>query len=237
MKTRKEIMARRRKVTYTVMVTMATLTIIGLNNLLLDANLRSLRNAPEMDWHNGQFMEVSAIEEITASSPVEAPSFEDGITELPIREFPIGEPEKEVRKKPAPKTSFSRRVSPISVTSEEYGILLKIGMAEGAGEPIEGVRAIYTVIFNRMAANHLGESTVKGTIFKPYQFSGVGVGQWYTKPSDKIKSALDDVLAGYRSFGPEILFYHYREAATDRAQVNRVTVKYKIGVHEFGIIE
>jgi len=182
-------------------------------------------------------MEASAVDNLTQKDPVTPPVWEDSIKELPIREFPIGEPEKEVQKEPAPKTSSSRRVSPIDVTQEEYDILLKIGMAEGAGEPIEGVRAIYTVIFNRMAGNHLGESTVKGTIFKPYQFSGVGVGQWYTPPSDKIRQALEDVLGGYRSFEEEILFYHYRDAATDRAQVNRVTVKYKIGVHEFGIIE
>ena len=235
MKTRKQVMKRRRAVTYTVFFIVLLLVIIGLNNLLLEANLRSLRNAPEMVWYNGTYMEASAVENLTRKEVVNPPVWEDSIKELPIREFLMGVEEK--AKQPSSKTPSSRRVAPISVTEEEYDILLKIGMAEAAGEPIEGVRAVYTVIFNRMAANHLGESTVKGTIFKPYQFSGVGVGQWHTEPSDKIKSALDDVLAGYRSFGPEILFYHYREVATDRAQVNRVTVKYKIGVHEFGVIK
>ena len=234
MKTRKQIMARRRRVTCAVFSIVSLLVIIGLNNLLLEANLRSLRSAPEMVWYNGAYMESSAVENLTRKEAVNPPVWEDSVKELPIREFLMGREEEE---KPSSESISPRRVAPIEVTQEEYDILLKIGMAEAAGEPIEGVRAVYTVIFNRMAANHLGESTVKGTIFKPYQFSGVGVGQWHTKPSDKIKSALDDVLAGYRSFGPEILFYHYREVATDRAQVNRVTVKYKIGVHEFGIIE
>lgn len=235
MKTRKEIMARRRKITYTALATMVLLVIVGLNNLLLEANLKSLRNAPEMVWYNGTYMEASAVENLTKKEVVNPPVWEDSIKELPIREFLMGVEEK--AKQPSSKTPSSRRVAPISVTEEEYDILLKIGMAEAAGEPIEGVRAVYTVIFNRMAKNHLGESTVKGTIFKPYQFSGVGVGQWNTPPSDKVRQALDDVLAGYRSFEEEILFYHYREVATDRAQVNRVTVKYKIGVHEFGIIK
>ena len=235
MRTRKEIMARRRKVTYTVLAIVVLLVIIGLNNLLLEANLKSLRNAPEMVWYNGAYMEASAVENLTQKETVNPPTWEDSIKELPIREFPMEEKEK--AKQPSSKTSSSRRVSPVSVTQEEYDILLKIGMAEAAGEPLEGVRAVYTVIFNRMAKNHLGESTVKGTIFKPYQFSGVGVGQWNTPPSDKVRQALDDVLGGYRSFEEEILFYHYNEAATDRAQVNRVTVRYKIGVHEFGVIK
>lgn len=235
MKTRKEIMARRRKVTYTVLATMVLLVIVGLNNLLLEANLKSLRNAPEMVWYNGTYMEASAVENLTKKEVVNPPVWEDNIKELPIREFPMVKEEK--AKQPSSKTPSSRVVSPIEVTQEEHDILLKIGMAEAAGEPIEGIRAVYTVIFNRMAKNHLGESTVKGTIFKPYQFSGVGVGQWNTPPSDKVRQALDDVLAGYRSFEEEILFYHYNEAATDRAQVNRVTVRYKIGVHEFGVIK
>ena len=235
MKTRKQVMKMRRVRTCIAFTLLILWSIISFNEWLIGRNLDSLRNAPEMVWYNGAYMESSAVENLTRKEAVNPPVWEDSIQELPIREFLMGVEEK--AKQPSSETPSSRRVAPISVTEEEYDILLKIGMAEAAGEPIEGVRAVYTVIFNRMAKNHLGESTVKGTIFKPYQFSGVGVGQWHTKPSDKIKSALDDVLAGYRSFGPEILFYHYREVATDRAQVNRVTVKYKIGVHEFGIIE
>ena len=235
MKTRKQVMKMRRVRTCIAFTLLILWSIISFNEWLIGRNLDSLRNAPEMVWYNGAYMESSAVENLTRKEAVNPPVWEDSIQELPIREFLMGVEEK--AKQPSSETPSSRRVASISVTEEEYDILLKIGMAEAAGEPIEGVRAVYTVIFNRMAANHLGESTVKGTIFKPYQFSGVGVGQWHTKPSDKIKSALDDVLAGYRSFGPEILFYHYREVATDRAQVNRVTVKYKIGVHEFGIIE
>ena len=229
MKTRREIMATRRKRTYTVLGILFLVLVIRANNMLLAANLRSLEEAPDMVWFHGMLVEESVVDDLTIEAE-EPMSFEDPITELPERVYAAEEEERTSVETPA------HRVPKLSVTAEEYDILLKIGMAEGAGEPIEGVRAIYTVIFNRMAANHLGESTVKGTIYKPYQFSGVNVGQWYTTPSDKIRTALDDVLAGYRSFGPEILFYHYREAATDRAQVNRVKVLYKIGVHEFGII-
>ena len=221
MRNRREIMRRRRMVTYTVAVLLLLSVVIGLNELLLKSQLESLHATPEMVWYNGYYIEASAAEALKGTP--EQPVVHEELPYAPV----VRTPEKD----------SSRRVAPITVTEEEYEILLKIGMAEAAGEPIEGVRAVYTVIFNRMAKNHLGESTVKGTIFKPYQFSGVGVGQWNTPPSDKVRQALDDVLNGYRSFEEEILFYHYPEVATDKTQVNRVTVRYKIGVHEFGVIK
>lgn len=228
---RKEIMQRRRTVTYCVLITIAIAIVAVLNVLLMDSQLESMNNAPVMVWYNGHYVEESVVDglEDTATEPI---TFVDDAVLVYASDI---ETTKDVVTAPA--TKSSRYVDPIKVTKEEYSILLKIGMAEAAGEPIEGVRAVYTVILNRVAKKHQGENTILGVIYKPYQFSGVGVGQWDTKPSDKIIEALNDVLNGYRSFEEEILFYHYDEAATDRAQVNRVKVLYTIGVHDFGVLK
>lgn len=233
---RKEIMRKRRLVTYSVGAAIVIVAIVIFNVSLAKSQMESLKTVPNMVWYNGVLIEESVADSFKeeAQKPV---VFTDNPVLVYASDIEVPKDVVTVAPVSAPVTKSSRRVDPIKVTSEEYSVLLKIGMAEAAGEPIEGVRAVYTVILNRVAKKHQGENTILGVIYKPYQFSGVGVGQWDTKPSDKIIEALNDVLNGYRSFEEEILFYHYDEAATDRAQVNRVKVLYTIGVHDFGVLK
>ena len=76
--------------------------------------------------------------------------------------------------------------------------------------------------------------TIHGVIYQKNQFSPVNNGTIHNTPSEESIKAVSEVIdEGYRSFGPEILFFLNPKIATDKWIIDNKTFVSIIGQHHF----
>lgn len=153
--------------------------------------------------------------------------------------YPTG-PEQVARDKYVEESSASGGGSsgvtaPIVSADGDTKLLARIIYAEAGGEPYEGMKAVGTVIMNRVADSRF-PNTIREVIFAKGQFDPVkngGNAKFNGEPSAEALNAATEVINGYRSFGAEVVYFYNPRTSTDGWIVrNTVTVK-MIGGHAF----
>jgi hypothetical protein len=135
---------------------------------------------------------------------------------------PVAEPAP--KPKPKPKPLFD-------ITAEERRMLERIVEAEAGGEPYQGRVAVASVVLNRTLTGEF-DSTIKGVIFAPYQFSPVGDGRyWEVTPGKATKQAVHAALMGRDPTKGATYFFAYNLVQPSWAQGMPHTAR--IGGHDF----
>lgn len=146
----------------------------------------------------------------------------------------------QTRAKVQPKQAVKLTVksAPVSASvqaAKERDLFYRLVSAETTGEPFEGQLAVATVIINRVKSSNFANS-ITGVIMDKswgYQFTPVLDGRINNPPTASAKKAVDMVLGGYRSFGPEVMwFVNPRKAESPWIVQNRTYFK-TIGNHDF----
>lgn len=102
----------------------------------------------------------------------------------------------------------------ISVTEEEYNILIHIVAAEAGGCDSIGQILVANVILNRVK-NKSFPNTIQGVVFQKNQFSPVLNGTlWSTKVTDQVKESVNRALAG-EDYSQGALFFSARARLGD----------------------
>ncbi len=124
-------------------------------------------------------------------------------------------------------------VGQMTISEYEYDLLVRIVDCESRGEPYEGKRAVATIILNRVASPKF-PNTIEGVIMARNQFTPVSTGKIYKiTPTEEVKNAVNDVLAGYRSFSQEVIFFCAPSISTSNWMVNNRPLHKIIGNHHF----
>lgn len=135
-----------------------------------------------------------------------------------------------VAKAPAATTSAKT----VQATNER-DLFYRLVSAESAGETFEGQLAVATVIMNRVKSSDYA-NTITGVIMDKswgYQFTPVLDGRINEQPTASAKKAVDMVLNGHRSFGPEVLFFLNPKKSESPWIVNNKTYYKTIGNHDY----
>lgn len=112
-------------------------------------------------------------------------------------------------------------------------MLERLVEAEAGGEPYEGKLAVATVVINRLNSKEF-PNTIHGAIYQKNQFSPVANGSINCKASAESKRAVRQVVdEGYRSFGPEVVYFLNPDIATSEWIINNRTFVKAIGNHHF----
>jgi N-acetylmuramoyl-L-alanine amidase len=118
-------------------------------------------------------------------------------------------------------------------------LLARLIESEAAGESYAGKLAVGTVVANRMINNNtelFGGPTLEGVVLKEGQFDGVNSHLFDKEPStDSMKAARQVLVEGYRTYGPEVVYYYNPKTSTDKTFINSIKVVGKIGQHNFAI--
>lgn len=121
----------------------------------------------------------------------------------------------------------------IKLSQKERDLLERLVEAEASDEPYEGKLAVATVVLNRLKGKDW-PNTIEGVIYQKGQFSPVANGSIKRPASEDSKKAVREVFDnGYRTFGPEVVFFCNPKLSTDKWMINnreRVTI---IGGHHF----
>jgi spore germination cell wall hydrolase CwlJ-like protein len=81
-----------------------------------------------------------------------------------------------------------------------------------------------------------GGPTLEGVVLKEGQFDGVNSHLFDKEPStDSMKAARQVLVEGYRTYGPEVVYYYNPKTSTDKTFINSIKVVGKIGQHNFAI--
>lgn len=138
--------------------------------------------------------------------------------------------------KPVVKTQPKSTVASASVqANKERDLFYRLVTAEAEAESFEGQLAVATVIMNRVKSPEYS-NTITGVIMDKawgYQFTPVQDGRINNPASASAKKAVDMVLNGHRSFGPDVFwFVNPRKANSPWIEQNKTLVK-TIGNHNF----
>jgi N-acetylmuramoyl-L-alanine amidase len=141
-----------------------------------------------------------------------------------------------VQSKPAVKTQPKTAATSATVqANKERDLFYRLVSAEAEAEPFEGQLAVATVIMNRVKSPEYA-NTITGVIMDKtwgYQFTPVQDGRINNPPTASAKKAVDMVLNGYRSFGPEVYWFVNPEKAQSPWIVQNRTFFKSIGNHDF----
>ena len=142
--------------------------------------------------------------------------------------------EKEEKEKEKLKKEKEKEENKVVLTLDERNLLERLVEAEAGDEPYEGKLAVATVVINRMQYSEWCPDTIHGVIYQKNQFSPVNNGTIHNTPSEESIKAVSEVIdEGYRSFGPEILFFLNPKIATDKWIIDNKTFVSIIGQHHF----
>jgi N-acetylmuramoyl-L-alanine amidase len=138
--------------------------------------------------------------------------------------------------KTAAKSQLKSTVASVSVqANNERDLFYRLVNAEAEAESFEGQLAVATVIMNRVKSPNYA-NTITGVIMDKawgYQFTPVLDGRINNPASASAKKAVDMVLSGHRSFGPDVFwFVNPKKAVSPWIEQNRTLVK-TIGNHDF----
>lgn len=118
---------------------------------------------------------------------------------------------------------------------EERDLFYRLVNAETEGEPYAGKLAVATVIINRMKSSEY-PNTIRGVIMDKnwgYQFTPVIDGRINNPASVEAKRAVDEVIAGKRSFSSNVLYFVNPDKATNSWIMKNQTYFKTIGKHDF----
>jgi spore germination cell wall hydrolase CwlJ-like protein len=118
---------------------------------------------------------------------------------------------------------------------EERELFYRLVNAETEGEPYEGKLAVATVIVNRLKSAEY-PNTIRGVIMDNnwgYQFTPVIDGRINNPASAEAKRAVDEVIAGKRSFSSNVLYFVNPDKATNSWIMQKKTYLKTIGKHDF----
>jgi spore germination cell wall hydrolase CwlJ-like protein len=146
----------------------------------------------------------------------------------------------------APKESSSSTVSKTvtivsngrtySISEEERKLLTRLVHAEAEAESYAGKLAVATVVINRVISGTF-PNTVTGVVMGKesgyYQFTPVLDGRINNPPGAEAVKAVDQVLGGYRSFSPKVMWFLNPRKATSGWIINNKTFYKSIGNHDF----
>lgn len=137
--------------------------------------------------------------------------------------------------KQTPKPSITVNSSS-GISKEERELFARLVSAEAAGESFEGKLAVATVIINRVKSS-LFANTITGVIYGKeggyYQFSPVQDGRINEAATADSVKAVDMVLNGHRSFGPNIMWFLNPRKAVSSWIIENKTFFKSIGNHDF----
>lgn len=123
-----------------------------------------------------------------------------------------------------------------SVTAEERNLMASLVSAEAEGESYEGKLAVATIVINRVTSGTFPGSVTQVIMGKEsgyYQFTPVLDGRIKNAPSSDAVKAVDQVLAGYRSFPAKVMWFLNPEKSTSFWITDNKTYFKSIGNHEF----
>ena len=125
---------------------------------------------------------------------------------------------------------------PALYTEEELYLLARLIHGEARGESFEGQLAVGTVVLNR--AYHpnqalYGGPTIEGVVYKRRQFCAVREAAWNDEPTESSLKAARQVLDGYRSFGPDVVYFFNATTASNASFMASVDEVGQIGRHTF----
>lgn len=131
------------------------------------------------------------------------------------------------------KNSKPAKVGSTKISSHERDLLERLVEAEARGEPYEGKLAVATVVMNRVNSSQFPNS-IHNVIHQKNQFSPVANGSIKKKASSDSKRAVKQVIdEGYRSFGPEVVYFLNPKIATSKWIIRNRTYVTTIGNHAF----
>lgn len=137
--------------------------------------------------------------------------------------------------KTAKTTTTSRTVGAYNVSVSEKDLFYRLVSAEASAESFEGKLAVATVIMNRVKSPDY-PNTIKGVIYDDnwgVQFTPVSDGRINEPATAESKRAVDKVLQGYRSFGPNIMFFLNPDKSINNYIIKNRTYYKTIGKHDF----
>lgn len=137
------------------------------------------------------------------------------------------------KKSSSSKNSKPAKVGSTKISSHERDLLERLVEAEAGGEPYEGKLAVATVVMNRVNSSQFPNS-IHSVIHQKNQFSPVANGSIKKKASSDSKRAVKQVIdEGYRSFGPEVVYFLNPKIATSKWIIRNRTYVTTIGNHAF----
>jgi len=137
------------------------------------------------------------------------------------------------KKSSSSKNSKPAKVGSTKISSHERDLLERLVEAEAGGEPYEGKLAVATVVMNRVNSSQFPNS-IHSVIHQKNQFSPVANGSIKKKASSDSKRAVKQVIdEGYRSFGPEVVYFLNPKIATNKWIIRNRTYVTTIGNHAF----
>lgn len=137
------------------------------------------------------------------------------------------------KKSSSSKNSKPVKVGSTKINSHERDLLERLVEAEARGEPYEGKLAVATVVMNRVNSSQFPNS-IHNVIHQKNQFSPVANGSIKKKASSDSKRAVKQVIdEGYRSFGPEVVYFLNPKIATSKWIIRNRTHVTTIGNHAF----
>jgi spore germination cell wall hydrolase CwlJ-like protein len=142
---------------------------------------------------------------------------------------------KAVQPQPSTKPQADSTTQKTVQATSERDLFYRLVSAEAAGESFEGQLAVATVIMNRVNSPDYA-NTITGVIMDKswgYQFTPVQDGRINESPTASAKKAVDTVLNGYRSFGPEVLFFLNPKKSVSPWITNNKTFYKTIGNHDY----
>lgn len=119
----------------------------------------------------------------------------------------------------------------VSVSDEEFELLVRVINAEAFGEPLEGQVAVGAVIINRVLHKSDFPNTIKEVIYQPNQFMSVQNGQINREVAAIAYEAARAALAGEDPTGGALFFYNPNKSTSEFWQTRTVLIK--IGNHAF----
>jgi spore germination cell wall hydrolase CwlJ-like protein len=158
-----------------------------------------------------------------------------GVTNAQPKNKPTTNTQAKVQPSSSAKALATTTASKTVQATDERDLFYRLVSAEAAGETFEGQLAVATVIMNRVKSPDYA-NTITGVIMDKswgYQFTPVVDGRINEQPTASAKKAVDMVLNGYRSFGPEVLFFLNPKKSESPWIVNNKTYYKTIGNHDY----
>jgi len=138
--------------------------------------------------------------------------------------------------KPAPTAMTSRsgtRNESIGISDTERNLFERLVEAETSDDTnYDNKLGVATVVVNRTSVSWCPK-TITGVIYQNNQFSPIRDGHINNKPSQKSKDAVNEILNGYRSFGPEVIYFCDTQISPNNYMTRNCKIVVKLGKHTF----
>ncbi|MFW5999642.1 MAG: LysM peptidoglycan-binding domain-containing protein [Halanaerobiaceae bacterium] len=137
--------------------------------------------------------------------------------------IPLSVPENEMNR---------QHVGDYNPGKEEMDLLSRAVYSEARGESFEGQVAVAGVVLNRIFSSYFPD-TARGVIFQPWQFEAVHDGQFWLKPNQQSRLAVEAALEGWDPSQGALYYYNPDTAQSDWVFYREVIVE--IGDHYFAL--